>query len=257
MSIREVIVIDEEKCDGCELCVPACAEGAIQIINGKAKLISDTYCDGLGACLGECPQDAIKMVKREAEDYDVESVEKHLAKMEKKDEPAPEAVPTPQKFAACPGSMSRSLPGQRPAAPGPVGNAPSGWMSGLRNWPIQLMLVPPQAPYYDNADLLIAADCVPFAFADFDRQLLAGRTLIIACPKLDNVEFYIQKLTEIFKSNNIKSVEVAYMEVPCCFGLVHLIQTALEKAGVDIPLYQVRLGIQGQLLERTELRKTG
>lgn len=251
MALREIIKIDEEKCDGCALCVPACAEGALKIIDGKAKLISEVYCDGMGACLGECPQDAITIEKREAAEYDEQQVEQHL---QKKNEPiAAHAQPLNQPtggYPSCPGAMSRDLKmSNRPSAAPEPGAMPmgSGTPLGLANWPIQLMLVPTKAPYFENADLVIAADCVPFAYSDFDRSILKGKALIIACPKLDNVDFYTQKLETIFDSNNIRSITIAFMEVPCCFGLVGLINQALENSGREIPVKKIKLGIRGEI----------
>lgn len=252
MAVRKIVQIDEEKCDGCGLCVPACAEGAIQLIDGKAKLVSDTYCDGLGACLGECPQDAITVIEREAGDFDEEAVKKHLmgqqrVKLEQK--PGPRMPLPEQPVHACPGSMAQSF---RPGIPTSTGAGFTGGSpSQLANWPVQLNLAPVKAPYFDGADLLIAADCVPFACADFHRAFLAGRILLIGCPKLDDVNHYRQKLAYIFHENDIKSIEIAYMEVPCCFGLVQLIKLALEDSGKDIPLTMTRVGIRGKI-EETE-----
>ena len=250
--VRKIITIDEDKCDGCGECVPACAEGAIQIIDGKAKLVSEVYCDGLGACLGECPMDAITMEEREAEAFDDEAVRQHLdaqkpAQPAKTPKPAPGPAPM---LGGCPGSAARSLAREPAASPNPmpVAGAPA---STLANWPLQLHLVPVQAPYLQGAKLMIAADCVPFAFADFHRQMLDGRTLLIGCPKLDDIEAYRQKLVEMFRVNEIESLEVAYMEVPCCFGLVQLVQTALEESGKEIPLSLIKVGLRGDIMQRT------
>jgi Pyruvate/2-oxoacid:ferredoxin oxidoreductase delta subunit len=212
VSTRKIIRIDEEKCNGCGQCVLACAEGAIQVIDGKARLISESYCDGLGACLGECPQDALIIEEREAEQFDPEAVEQHLA------EPAPAAARPAPHGHVCPGAAAQMLR-QREAAAGQAeagGPAPSL----LQNWPVQLTLAPVQAPHYDGAHLVISADCAPFAFADFHRQFLSdtrgasGPVLLIGCPKLDEGDFYRQKLAQIFARNDIESVEVVHMEVP-------------------------------------------
>lgn len=243
MALRDVVKIDEEKCDGCGQCANACAEGAIQIIDGKARLVSDSYCDGLGACLGECPQGAITIEKREAAEFDEEAVKEHLA-----GQPAPGAPAAP---AACPGSTPRELERcQLVDLEGEPETAASASMLG--NWPVQLKLVPAEAPYFKDADLLLAADCVPFAFADFHRRFLAGKVLLIGCPKLDSADFYLRKLTEIFERNDIRSVEVVYMEVPCCFGLVHLVHQALKNSGKEIPLKLLKVGIRGDLVETVE-----
>ncbi len=255
MAVRQIITIDEEKCDGCGLCVPACAEGALQIIDGKAKLVSETYCDGLGACLGECPQGAISMEERHAADYDEAAVEKHLHNLRAISSPKA-AQPNPELHqihtgGGCPGSVIRTFaaPAATMATAEKSRNAASQ-SSQLHNWPVQLYLAPIKAPYFDNADLLIAADCVPFALADFHGQFLAGKTLLIGCPKLDNVELYLNKLTEIFSGNTIRSVEIAFMEVPCCFGLMQIVRMALQKAQKEIPVALVKIGLRGEILER-------
>lgn len=247
---RNIIRIDEEKCDGCGLCATACAEGAIQIISGKAKLVSETYCDGLGACLGECPQGALTIEEREAAIFDETEVEKHLENLKKKHEtPAkkPDAIPH-----GCPGSAAFSFkpPAAKEKSDQTGRNAGD---SQLSNWPVQLKLVPITAPYFDNADLLIAADCVPFAYPDFHGGFLDGKILVIGCPKLDDSESYVEKLSRIFADNDIKSVEVAHMEVPCCFGLVRIVELALNRCGKKIPAKTVKFGIKGALLETVAL----
>ncbi len=230
---RKIIAINEEKCDGCGLCVTACAEGALQVIDGKARLVSEIYCDGLGACLGECPQGAIDMIEREADIFDEQAVAKHLHHGE---EPP----------CACPGSMIREL---RPVAAG-EGKATGevAQPSQLKNWPVQLMLLPVNAPYLSGADVVIAADCVPCAFGDFHRRFVKNRILIIACPKLDNGAFYVEKLTEMFGKNDIRSLEVPFMEVPCCGGLVRIVQTAMQQAGKKIPVTFTKVAIDGGII---------
>jgi NAD-dependent dihydropyrimidine dehydrogenase PreA subunit len=230
---RKIIAINEEKCDGCGLCVTACAEGALQIIDGKATLVSETYCDGLGACLGECPQGAIDIIEREADVFDEQAIANHLHHRE---EPP----------CACPGSVIREL---RPiAASVDKEGGEAAPPSQLKNWPVQLMLLPINAPYLAGADVVIAADCVPCAFGDFHRRFVKGRILIIACPKLDNATFYVDKLTQIFAKNNICSLEVPYMEVPCCSGLVRIVQTAIQQAGKKIPVTFTKIAIDGGII---------
>lgn len=230
---RKIIEINEEKCDGCGLCVTACAEGALKIVDGKAKLVSDTYCDGLGACLGECPQGAIDIVEREADVFDEEAAASHLH-------------PRAETPCACPGSMIREM---RPAAGTEgKGTGEASQASQLKNWPVQLMLLPVNAPYLAGADVVIAADCVPCAFGDFQRRFVRNRVLIIACPKLDNAAFYVDKLTEMFGKNDIRSIEVPFMEVPCCGGLVRIVQTAMERAGKKIPVTFTKIAVHGQII---------
>lgn len=260
MAVRTVVQIDEEKCDGCGLCVPGCAEGALQIVDGKARLVSDVYCDGLGACLGECPQDAITLVDRDAARFDEDAVEKRLQSLSglegtqgrpHKKEVLSEA-PEPS-FGGCPGSLPQTFNEGPAAMPGPaVGNSGS-LESQLGSWPVQIMLAPPNAPFFDHARLLIAADCVPFAYGDFHGRFLKGRTLLVGCPKLDNSEACLEKLTEIFRQNDLRSIDVVYMEVPCCSGLVQLVKQALEASGKDIPTTLHRVGIKGDFVEENAL----
>jgi NAD-dependent dihydropyrimidine dehydrogenase PreA subunit len=235
---RKIVRIDEDKCTGCGQCATACAEGAIEIIDGKARLISENYCDGLGACLGTCPADAIIIEERDADAFDPAAVEEHLAG---RSAPEPAA-----RLHACPGSMARTLT--------PPGEADEGAPAGaaasqLRQWPLQLALLPPTAPYFDDADLLIAADCVGFAMPDFHRRLLKGRAAAIACPKLDDVAPYVEKLAAIFSHNHIRSVTVAHMEVPCCTGIVRVVEMALKRAGSDLDIRDLTVGIDGRIRE--------
>jgi len=232
--IRKIVHIDEEKCNGCGLCIPNCAEGAIKIIDGKAKLVSDKLCDGLGACLGHCPQGAITIIEREAEEFDEQAV--HAATHRTQHH----SVPHP--FGGCPGSRMRMFEDteeQNDEGPEP------GQKSQLRQWPVQLMLVPVNAPYFKNADLLITADCVPFAYADYHADLLKGKKVVVGCPKLDDIHYYSEKLTEIIKNNDLKSITVAYMEVPCCMGIVMAAERAIAASGKDIPLNKVQISIDG------------
>jgi Pyruvate/2-oxoacid:ferredoxin oxidoreductase delta subunit len=247
MATRKIVQIDEEKCNGCGECVPSCAEGAIQIVDGKAKLVSDVYCDGLGACLGTCPEDAIAVIEREAPEFDEEAALRHVEKLKT---PAPAAA-----HGGCPGMAVRNLqPGlpisgmpQRAASGG--GDPPGGAASALGNWPIQLHLVPPNAPFLGNCDLLLVADCVPFAYADFHRRLLQGRPVVIGCPKLDDGQLYVEKLAAMLKESSIRSVTVVHMEVPCCTGLVRIAEAAIEASGCGVPLEDVTISIRGEVLE--------
>jgi len=233
---RKIVEIDEARCNGCGQCIPHCREGALQIVDGKARLVSEVYCDGLGACLGRCPQDAIRIVEREAGTFDGAATEEHL----KKDTAS--AHGRDHGHVGCPSARALSLT-KRLNAPQAEGLR-SAQSSELMNWPIQLSLVPATAPYLKGARLLIAADCVGFALPDFHR-LLEGKVLIIACPKLDDAEIYAQKLEQIFTVNDIASVTVAHMEVSCCFGLKMLVEEAIAKSGKDIPLEDVTIAIEG------------
>lgn len=239
MAIREMVVIDEEKCDGCGLCVPSCAEGAIQIIDGKAKLVADNLCDGLGACLGDCPLGAITTERRDADEFDEKEVEKRLAELGR----APISHPAPS--AASGGCPSARIQAVTPALSkaDSAGSRPSE----LRQWPVQLHLVPPTAPFLRGADLLLAADCVPFAYADFHKDLLKNKALLIACPKLDDGQAYVEKLTQMFSQGGVRSLSVAIMEVPCCSGLVALVRQALANSGVELPLEIITVSVGGQI----------
>ena len=261
MTIRKVVQIDEEKCDGCGVCVPACEEGAIQIRDGKARLVSDIYCDGLGACLGECPQDAIAIIEREADEFDEEAVEQHLAAVKSpaakslaaKSPAAKSPVAHAGVACGCPGAAVRDLglnvlPSGRPAfaAPGQHGRS-NGNPSALGHWPIQLTLVPPGAPFLAGADLLLAAHCVPFALADFHERFLEGRPVLIACPKLDDAQAHVHKLAAILSASSIRSLTIVHMEVPCCTGLVRIAEAAAELAGSQIPVDDVVISVRGQV----------
>ncbi len=252
MAVREVIEIDEKLCDGCGDCVTACAEGAIAIIDGKARLISDVYCDGLGACLGHCPQGALKVIHREAGEFDEQAVEDRLTQLREKSSAAPGppqlSVVSPQPMMAgggCPGSRAQM---HQPAAPNPS-VACEGPSSQLRHWPVQLHLVPPTAPFFQNQDVLLAADCVAFAVGDFHQRFLAGSSLAIACPKLDsNQEIYLQKLVAMIDEAEIRSLKVMVMEVPCCGGLIRLVEEALRRAKRSLPVECLVVGTQGHIL---------
>lgn len=248
--LRKIVKIDQDKCDGCGLCVPSCAEGAIKMINGKAVLSADNLCDGLGACLGECPRDAIKIEEREADEFDEAAVEHHLA-TQGKPAPAhphtpPQAAPTPHHHAGggCPGSraMSFARP-QETAAPAVAGSR----QSQLAQWPVQLHLVSTTAPYFQDADLLITADCVPVAYAGYHEDFLKGKAVVMGCPKLDDNNFYQQKLTELFSKSDVKSITVLKMEVPCCGGIAVAARQALAASGKQIPYKEVTIGIHGEI----------
>lgn len=238
--IRKIIQIDQEKCNGCGLCVEACHEGAIGMVNGKAQLMRDDYCDGLGDCLPTCPTNAITFVEREADAYDEEAVK---ANMEKK-KGHPETL-----ACGCPGTHSKMLKREAStAAPAPVATTNAAMESQLQQWPVQIKLVPVNAPYFDNANLLIAADCAAFAFGDFHNKFMKNKITIIGCPKLDEGD-YTEKLTAIIKNNNIKSVTVARMEVPCCSGIANATINALKASEKMIPWQVVTISTDGKIVE--------
>jgi ferredoxin len=312
MVKRQIIKIDEETCTGCGDCIPNCPEGALQIIDDKARIISDLFCDGLGACIGHCPVDAISIEEREAEEYSERKVMENVVKQgpnviaahlshlddhgqteyfnqaveylkenkmevpnigkETKEEAAPASDPVPAAgpVHACPGSAVMDLRNEGQGdtlACGCPGSAvmdikaeeelceedvaevaPKG-VSQLRQWPVQIMLVPPSAPYLQNSDLLIAADCVPFAYPDFHREFLKDKILLVGCPKLDDADFYVKKLAQLFEMNDIKSITIAHMEVPCCFGLIKIINAAVGQSGKNIPIKGYTIGVKGDVTE--------
>lgn len=250
-AIRKIIEIDEELCDGCGNCVPSCAEGALQIIDGKAKLVADVYCDGLGACLGECPQGALNIIEREAVEFDEEAVEEFL---KTKEEVPKEEAPKEETLACgCPSSTIQSF---MPADACQAANKPStteSVESALSTWPIQIRLIPPTAPFLKNADLLIAADCTPVAYPNLHRDFLQGKVMMLGCPKFDDADEYIEKFAAIFKTANIKSITVLEMEVPCCSALPMIVKKGLEKAGKTIPMEDVVISSRGEIIKREKL----
>jgi len=273
---RQIIKIDENKCNGCGLCVPDCPEGAIQIIDGKAQLVGELLCDGLGACIGNCPEGAIEIEEREAQSYNETEALKNVLKAEgnvlkahlkhltdhnqtdylntaltylKENNIAipeyKEAVKPVHK--GCPGSLAMSF--TRPESITEPQTSGAVSQSQLGQWPIQLSLLSPNAPYFKDADLVIAADCVPFTYADFHNRFLKGKILIIFCPKLDTtLEQYVEKLTAMFKENNIKSITLVHMEVPCCGGLSRLTEEALRRSGKNIVIKDYTISIRGEII---------
>ncbi len=276
MAKRKIIKINVEKCNGCALCIPNCPEGALQIIDGKARLISDLFCDGLGACIGNCPQGAITIEEREAQKYDEKKVManivpqgenvirahlKHLkehkagvylqeamdylkenkVKVNLKDfSPATEG----KTLCGCPGARLMDLKKETRLSTAEHTDAKTA--SELSHWPVQIMLLPALAPFFEGADLLIAADCVPFAYADFHRDLLKGKVLLVGCPKLDNLKIYQEKLNQVFQNNNVRSVTYAHMEVPCCAGFIPVIKSAIAQSGKQIPFNEITISIKGE-----------
>ena len=229
-QVRRVVKIDEEKCDGCGSCAIACVEGALRIIDGKAKLLSETYCDGLGACLGECPQGAITVEERLAEDFNEAEIEKH------------EHETQPPTF-ECQGAASQEF--QRPEKSSEEHKIEN---SRLRHWPVQLTLIAPSAPFLENADILLVADCVPFAYAAFHQDFINEHTVLVACPKLDDFRAHLAHLTQILKIAHPKSLTIVHMEVPCCSGLVFMAKQAIKESGIDLPLNEVMISVKGEVI---------
>lgn len=238
--IRKIIRIDHERCNGCGACAKACHEGAIEIINGKAELVREHFCDGLGDCLPECPTGAISFEEREAPAYDEKAVKAAQEKVFLKNQAT-------SKHTGCPGAKSMQI--QRPTAPETGIPAPNpGQMSALRNWPVQIKLAPISAPYFNGAKLLIAADCTAYAYASFHQDFIRNKLTLIGCPKLDQVD-YSEKLTAIIQGNDIQSVTIVRMEVPCCGGLEMAAKKALQNSGKFIPWQVVTISIDGKMIE--------
>lgn len=269
--IRDIITIDEDKCNGCGNCIPGCPEGALQVIDGKARLVSDLFCDGLGACLGNCPTGAMKIEKREAEPYDeykvmsnvvkggANVIKAHLKHLDEHGEVGflsqaidyleQNAIAVPDykepKHTGCPGMIAKAI--KREDNLGVVENAQVS--AQLTNWPIQLGLINPDASYFDNADLVISADCVPFAYPTFHQKFLKGRILIMFCPKLDKtLDNYIEKLARLFATKEIRSLTIAHMEVPCCSGVEIIVKRALEQAGKTMVIKDYTVSISGEII---------
>jgi len=232
MVKRNIVHIDDEKCNGCGQCIPNCAEGALQIIDGKARIVDDAYCDGLGACLGHCPQGAITIMERDATEFDEEAVHEHLETLK-----VSETL-----VCGCPASQVQTLEGS-PAVKDVEASTPSA----LRHWPIQLNLVPIKAPFFMNADLLLFADCTAVAYPALHQRLLEGRTVVMGCPKFDDVKHYIEKLTEILKVNDVRSLTVTHMEVPCCSALNVVARRALDASGKMIPTQRLIVSVGGKI----------
>ncbi len=271
---RKIIKIDEELCNGCGLCIPSCPEQALQIVDTpkgpKARLVKEFYCDGLGACLGSCPTGALTIEEREAEPYDEEAtiarikevapemLETHLKHLAEHSQELPEhhSHKMPKGMTSCPSAQmlhwekktqlepSKSLHGAKAPTPTTI-------PSELRQWPIQLHLVPPFAPYFQNADILIVADCVPFAYANFHQDFLKDKAIAIGCPKLDDIDAYQEKIEQIIKTANPKSIKVVHMEVPCCFGLTHIVQEAIKRTNKKIPFEDITIGIKGEIKNKS------
>ncbi|MBN2447079.1 MAG: 4Fe-4S binding protein [Phycisphaerae bacterium] len=249
--IREIVTIDEELCDGCGLCVPACAEGAIRMVNGKARLVAERMCDGMGACLGHCPHGAINIELREADEFDEQAIAGRTTPAQAKPAPATDcpdvahahgpATPPPQ--CACPGAQLKVFSRTHEAAVPATAQS-----SELTHWPVQLRLLPPYARVLKGASLLVAADCVPVACAEFHGRFLHGRAVVIGCPKFDDLEDYVCRMEEMIRSNDLTDITVARMEVPCCAGILRTVLEARRRAAVDVPVNDVVIGTNGDVL---------
>jgi len=253
--VRKIIEIDEDLCDGCGNCVPSCAEGALEIIDGKARVIADIYCDGLGACLGECPAGALRIVERQAAEFDEEAVEEYLA--EKKEKEAGQPRVMPMVSGGCPSARLQTF---EPATADTAAARSVGTSGGpeadsaLSHWPVQIMLVPPTAPFLKGADLLVLADCVPVAFPTLHRDFLQGKAVMMGCPKFDDAQHYIEKFAQICKVSGIKSITAVVMEVPCCSALPMIVKKGMALSGARIPLEEVVISTRGKVLERRQVQ---
>lgn len=247
-SVRKIIKIDEELCDGCGLCVPDCAEGSLIIVDGKAKLVEDKLCDGLGACLGACPQGALQIIEREADEFDEEAVEEYLAKMKTEESKAGEQNDKPS---GCPSAQLQTFAPQSACqtANKPV-NVVNPADSALSHWPIQIRLIPPHAPFLQNADVLIAADCTAVAVPGFQEKYLQDKVVMMGCPKFDDAQGYIEKFSDILKTANLKSITILIVEVPCCSAMNVIVKQAMDKAGITVPVEQITVSTRGQELAR-------
>ncbi len=244
MPKRKIIEIDEERCTGCGACVTKCAEGALQIVDGKAKVVNEVFCDGLGACIGECPEGALRIIERDALEFDVEAVKRHISDDDREHAEVHGEAPA----CGCPGHAPVAL-----KAGGRTGKAGAAKQEDLPpeliNWPVQWRLVSPSMSFFRDQEVLIAADCVPFAMRDFHGKFLAGRPVIIGCPKLDEQKAYLEKLTDIIKRSGLRSIQIVHMEVPCCFGLEKLVDEAVQRSGRKVRVKVAVVGTKGEVLK--------
>lgn len=241
---RKIIKIDEELCNGCGQCVPDCAEGSLQIIDGKARLVADKLCDGLGACLGSCPTGALQIIEREADEFDEEAVEHFLASL-KKEQPTVPGQPS----GGCPSARLQTL---QPMTPCQMANVPGPQAgSALAHWPVQIRLIPASAPFLENCDLLVAADCTAVAYAGLQKDFLAGRVVMMGCPKFDDQQLYVDRFTEIFRTRKLKSLTILIMEVPCCHSMLQIVKTAVDAAKPQFPIRHAIVTTRGEIKEET------
>lgn len=246
-TTRKIIQIDEKLCDGCGECVPSCAEGALQIINGKARVVSDSLCDGLGACMGECPNGALQIIEREADEFDESAVEKHLSEFEKQEKPIEPAL-----ACGCPSQQIRTFIPTETKHLNAKADAKTIRASALSHWPIQIRLIPADAKFLQNADLLVIADCAAVSYPGLHDDLLAGKVVMMGCPKFDDADGYIQKFKEVFAKSKIKSLTIVTMEVPCCSGLPWIVKKALETSPAYIPITEMVISPQGTIISQIQ-----
>lgn len=242
---RKIIKIDNELCDGCGNCVPACAEGAIVVVDGKAKVVSEKYCDGLGVCIGECPMGALQIIEREAEEFDETAVMEHLGQLRKKETVEAEGRPCGD-----PSSQIETFSSEDSVTHIHSDQNTEPQPSALTHWPIQIRLVPPHASFLNGANLLVVSDCTPCTYPNFHRDFIKGRAVLIGCPKFDQQELYREKFAEIFKYCNIRSVTVVIMEVPCCGGMPMIVKSGMKEAGMKVPMEVITLSIRGEIIKR-------
>lgn len=254
-TLRKIIKIDEELCDGCGQCVPDCAEGSLKIVNGKAKLVADNLCDGLGACLGSCPTGALQIVEREAEEFDEDAVEAYLASEQQREKQSPTKGASDTDHKGCPSARLQSFP-QSASSACQTANLPTQQAAGdgqslLQHWPVQIRLIPAHAPFLQNSDLLVAADCTAVAAANFQGSYLRGKTVMMGCPKFDDGADYVRRFSEIFENCNLNSLTILIMEVPCCSAMKVIVKKALDQAGVTLPVEEIVISTRGEELSRT------
>jgi Fe-S-cluster-containing hydrogenase component 2 len=244
--VRKIVEIDDERCDGCGQCITACAEGALALVDGKAKVISDNLCDGLGACIGDCPAGALKIIEREADEFDETAVEAHLAKEEKETKQH-----RPAFQGGCPSAGLQMFNSPEAGKDTQVGGSEkTAVTSALSHWPVQIRLISPSAPFLQGADLLVLADCVPVAFPTLHRDFLKGKAVAMGCPKFDDAEEYVAKFADIFRVADIKRVTTVVVEVPCCAALPKMVEMGMEKSAKPVPMEQVVISTKGKILQR-------
>jgi NAD-dependent dihydropyrimidine dehydrogenase PreA subunit len=246
-TTRKIVEIDEELCDGCGKCALECAEGALEIRDGKARLIGESYCDGLGACLSGCPKGAVRVIEREAGEFDPEAVERRLEQRRVAGQKHGETFST---ACGCPSTRIETFVREPLSAKGPAPEEPDAGESELSHWPVQIRLIPADAPFLKGADLLVVSDCAPVAYPNFHRKFVGGKAVVLGCPKFDNAEEYVRKFAEIFRVAGIRSVTVIDMEVPCCSVLPAIVRRGAREAGTDIPILEIVVSIRGEILRR-------